>query len=216
MVAGRAILRLRDVSGIDRELLDLAARHDELLGDVEIMRSFLDALPAPVWARDATGRLIFVNAAYSRAVEAENPTDAVARELELLDQSTRGQVAHARAAGETYVGRLPAITAGVRRVFDVIDVSSEAGSAGMAIDRTEAETLRAELTRMTEAHRRVLDQLSTGVAVFLLAMGEASWSCALVSLLVAYRPQWLATWSDQMYLRRPARERLPAPQPPRR
>ncbi|MBC5782120.1 hypothetical protein H8N03_04130 [Ramlibacter sp. USB13] len=54
------------------------------------------------------------------------------------------------------------------------------------------------------------------VAVFLLAMGEASWSCALVSLLVAYRPQWLATWSDQMYLRRPARERLPAPQPPRR
>ena len=54
------------------------------------------------------------------------------------------------------------------------------------------------------------------VAVFLLAMGEASWSCALVSLLVAYRPQWLATWSDPMYLRRPARQRLPAPLPPRR
>lgn len=54
------------------------------------------------------------------------------------------------------------------------------------------------------------------VAVFLLAMGEASWTCALVSLLVAYRPQWLATWSDTMYLRRPARQRLPAPHPPRR
>jgi uncharacterized membrane protein len=54
------------------------------------------------------------------------------------------------------------------------------------------------------------------VAVFLLAMGEASWSCALVSLLVAYRPQWLATWSDPLYLRRPVRQRLPAPHPPRR
>ncbi|HET7912920.1 MAG TPA: PAS domain-containing protein, partial [Pseudolabrys sp.] len=166
VVAGRAILRLRDVSGIERELLDLAARHDELLGDVEIMRSLLDTLSAPVWARDAAGRLIFVNTAYARAVEAENPTDAVARELELLDQSTRTQVARARVAGQTYVGRLPAVTAGVRRVFDVIDASSGAGSAGMAIDRTEAETLRAELMRMTEAHRRVLDQLSTGVAVF--------------------------------------------------
>ena len=48
------------------------------------------------------------------------------------------------------------------------------------------------------------------VAVFLLAMGEASWSCALVSLLIAYRPQWLATWSEQAYLQRPARQRVPA------
>jgi uncharacterized membrane protein len=47
------------------------------------------------------------------------------------------------------------------------------------------------------------------VAVVLLALGEASWSCAIVSLLVAYRPQWLATWSDAVYLRRPARQRVP-------
>ena len=166
VIAGRAILRLRNVSGIEQELLDLAARHDELLGDVEIMRSLLDTLSAPVWARDAVGRLIFVNSAYARAVEAESPTDAVARELELLDQGARSDVARVRAAGQTYSGRLPAIAAGVRRVFDVIDASSGTGSAGMAIDRTEAETLRAELARMTEAHRRVLDQLATGVVVF--------------------------------------------------
>jgi len=166
IIAGRAILRLRDVSGIEHELLDLAARHDELLGDVELMRSLLDTLSAPVWARDAAGRLIFVNSAYARAVEADNPTDAVARELELLDQGARAEVARVRAGGGTYVGRLPAIAAGTRRVFDVIDASSGTGSAGMAIDRTEAETMRAELVRMTEAHRRVLDQLATGVAVF--------------------------------------------------
>ncbi|MEP7031728.1 MAG: PAS-domain containing protein, partial [Pseudolabrys sp.] len=41
-----------------------------------------------------------------------------------------------------------------------------AGSAGMAIDGTEVETMRAELARMIEAHRRVLDQLATGVAIF--------------------------------------------------
>ena len=44
-IAGRAVLRLRDVSGIEQELLDLAARHDQLLGDIETMRALLE-LPA--------------------------------------------------------------------------------------------------------------------------------------------------------------------------
>src|SRR5215510_7158168 len=51
-IGGRAVLRLRDVSGIEQELLDLAARHDQLLSDIETMRALLDSLPAPVWARD--------------------------------------------------------------------------------------------------------------------------------------------------------------------
>jgi signal transduction histidine kinase len=165
-VAGRAVLRLRDVSGIERELIDLAARHDKLVSDVETMKALLDSLPAPVWARDENARLIFVNQAYARAVEAKDSTDAVAREVELLDRAARDELVRARKAGEAYSGRLPAIAAGERRIFDVVDAASGAGSAGMAIDRTEVETMRAELARMIEAHRRVLDQLATGVAIF--------------------------------------------------
>ena len=37
---------------------------------------------------------------------------------------------------------------------------------GSAIDATEAETMRSALARMVDAHRRTLDQLSTGVAMF--------------------------------------------------
>ena len=165
-ISGRAVLRLRDIGGIEQELLDLAARHDRLLSDVETMKALFDLLPAPVWARDGAGQLIFVNSAYARAVEAENPADTVGRKLELLDRSAREDVARARAAGETFVGRLPAITAGVRRIFEIIDAPSGAGSSGIAIDRTEVEGMRAELGRVVEAHRRVLDQLATGVAVF--------------------------------------------------
>ncbi len=165
-VAGRAVLRLRDVSGIERELVDLAARHDRLQGDVETMQALLDSLPAPVWARGADGRLIFVNAAYARAVEAEDSTDAVTRELELLDHAARENLAHARGDGGAKSQRLPAIVAGHRRILDVVDAPSGAGSAGMAIDATEVETMRAELARMIEAHRRVLDQLATGVAIY--------------------------------------------------
>jgi PAS domain-containing protein len=165
-VGGRAVLRLRDVSGIERELIDLASRHDGLLGDVETMKGLLDSLPAPVWARGADGHLIFVNAAYARAVEAEDADGAVTREVELLDRNGREELARARAEGKAYAGRLPAIAAGQRRFFDVVDAPSGTGSAGMAIDRTEVETMRTELARMVEAHRRVLDQLATGVAIF--------------------------------------------------
>ncbi|MGH6685012.1 MAG: two-component sensor histidine kinase, partial [Pseudolabrys sp.] len=49
-VAGRAVLRLRDVSGIERDLIDLAARHDKLNGDVETLKALLESLPGPVWA----------------------------------------------------------------------------------------------------------------------------------------------------------------------
>src|ERR1035441_6305536 len=156
-VAGRAVLRLRDVSGIESELMDLAARHDRLMGDVESMKTLLNSLPAPVWARNSDGQLIFVNAAYARAVDAEDASDAVERELELLDRAARAKLNDARAGGGLYCERLPAIAAGQHRIFDVVDAPSSAGSAGMAIDATEVEAMRAELARMIEAHRRVLD-----------------------------------------------------------
>lgn len=165
-VGGRAVLRLRDVSGIERELIDLAARHDRLQSDAETLKALLDTLPAPVWARDGAGRLVFVNAAYANAVEAKDSIDAVERELEMLDRGARHDITRARSVNEAYSGRVPAIAAGQRRIFDVVDAPSGAGSAGMAIDRTEVETMRTELARMVEAHRRVLDQLATGVSIF--------------------------------------------------
>ncbi len=166
VVAGRAVLRLRDISGIEKQLLELGERHDKLFSDVSTMSALLNTLPAPVWARDAHGRLLFVNAAYARAVEAVDADDAVMRELELFDRPARQELLRAQGAGETYAARLPAIAAGQRRIFDVVAGPSGHGSAGIAIDRTEVEAMRAEHARMVEAHRRVLDQLATGVAIF--------------------------------------------------
>ncbi len=165
-IAGRAVLRLRDVSGIEEELVELAGRHDRMMSEVNTMTTLLNALPAPVWARNSEGKLVFVNAAYARAVDAADPAEAVSRELELLDSGARQKLSQAHAGGEPYSARLAAISAGERRIFDVIDAPSEPGSTGIAIDRTEAEAMRAELGRMIDAHRRVLDQLATGVAIF--------------------------------------------------
>jgi signal transduction histidine kinase len=165
-IAGRAVLRLKDASGVKRDLLDLAGRHEALLTEVASLRALVEKLPSPVWTRDAAGRLTFVNAAYARAVEASDPADAIARDLELLDSSAREAIARARAQTGAYSGRLPAIVAGARRSFDVLDFRTETGSAGLGVDATEAETMRSALARLVDAHRRTLDQLSTGVAMF--------------------------------------------------
>ena len=166
VVAGRAVLRLRDIGGIEQQLVRLAEQHDKLQADVNTMTALLDTLPAPVWARDPNGRLTFVNAAYARAVEAVDADDAVMREIELLDRPARETLLRAQAAHETYAARLPAIAAGQRRIFDVVAGPNGQGSAGIAIDRTEVEAMRAEHDRSVDAHRRVLDQLATGVAIF--------------------------------------------------
>jgi len=165
-IGGCAVLRLKDASGVKRDLADLLSRHESLRTKVTSLRSLIEALPSPVWTRDAAGQLDFVNPAYARAVEAKDAEDAVARHLELLDSGSREAITHESIASGGYSGRLPAIVAGTRRTFDVFDFKTETGSAGIGIDATEAENMRLALTRLAEAHRRTLDAVSTGVAMF--------------------------------------------------
>jgi signal transduction histidine kinase len=165
-IGGRAVLRLKEVSGVKSELGELAARHDKLLRDIDAIRTLIEALPSPIWTSDAAGRKTWVNPAYAHAVDARDDAEAVARGLELLDPAARAELATASASGEPYAARLAVIVAGTRRIFDVFDLSTRNGRAGIGIDVTEVETTRGELARTIEAHRRTLDQLPTAVAIF--------------------------------------------------
>lgn len=165
-IAGAAVLRLRELTGTRLDHATLSESFSRLETEVEEMRALLSAVPAPIWIRDAEGRLVFANHAYALAVEARNADDAITRGLELLDRSAREEALRARAEGRTFTKRLPAVVAGQRRMLDVVEVSGTRGAAGVGIDATEAEMIRAELTRGVAAHRRTLDQLATAVAIF--------------------------------------------------
>jgi signal transduction histidine kinase len=121
-IAGRAVMKLRDVSGIERKLSELKAAHEHLKAEADALRALIEALPFPVWIRDAGGTVAFANAARGRQ-----------------DQ---------------------------RRSLDVIEVPTARGLGGIGIDKTEIETLRREVARLADAHRRTLDQIATGVATF--------------------------------------------------
>src|SRR3979411_951859 len=84
-VGGQAIVRIRELSGLRRELAETNRRHKALLEETEMLRGFTAAVPWPIWAKGANGGLSYANAAYARATEAVSVADAVDRGLELLD-----------------------------------------------------------------------------------------------------------------------------------
>jgi signal transduction histidine kinase len=165
-IGGQAIVRIRDLGGLRRDFAEMTLRHDSLREETAMLRAFAAAAPWPLWARGSDGKLNFANAAYARATEAVDAADAIRRNLELLDSDDR--IAMARALNEhaTFTARLPIVIGGERRMYDVHALRAGGGSAGIALDAGEAVKLRQTLERMADAHRRTLDQLSSGVAVF--------------------------------------------------
>ena len=76
-------------------------------------------------------------------------------------RATRDEIDRSRTGGVAATRRAAVTVAGTRCSFDVVDVPLAGGSAGIGWDATEVETLRGEIARTVEAHRRTLDQLPT-------------------------------------------------------
>jgi signal transduction histidine kinase len=159
-IGGRAVLRLRNVSGIRHELGELMIRYRRQVEEAEALRTLVEEASASIWTRDAAGRLAV------RAVGGHDAGEVIERGIELFDRGARASLLRAQAAAQPYAGQAAATVMGARRGFDVESFPTRNGSAGIGIDVTEAERMRADLARLTEAHRRTLDQLSTGVAIF--------------------------------------------------
>ena len=165
-IGGQAIVRIRELGGLRRELAESNLRYKALEEEAALLRDFAAAAPWPIWAKNAKGDLRYANKAYVRATEGVNAADAIDRNLELLETDQRADLGRVLNDNSSFDARLPIVVGGERRNYDVHAMKLGDGSAGIAIDASEATALRAALVRMTEAHRRTLDQLSSGVAVF--------------------------------------------------
>ncbi|MCP4615285.1 MAG: PAS domain-containing protein [Bradyrhizobium sp.] len=163
---GQAIVRIRELSGVRRELAESSLRYRTLLQETELLRDFAGAAPWPIWAKDSQGVLRYANDAYARATEARSAADAIHRNLELLESDQCADMSRALNDNAAWSARLPVVLSGERRTYDVQAMKFPSGSAAIAVDASEVAQLKAALQRMSEAHRRTLDQLSSGVAVF--------------------------------------------------
>lgn len=161
---GRAVMRVKSLSGEKLALAELKTRHEEMQRELKRFQILLDRLPQPAWLRDGEGKIAWSNTAYAETIDRQS--GAIAIGPDILEEPARRKAAQATSSGMAYHERTPVVTHGERRVFDVFEAPHEGGSAGMAVDMTELESLRTELVRRIESHRKTLDELATGVAIF--------------------------------------------------
>lgn len=163
---GAVVLRLRDLTGERKMQAELAARNARISGELHMLHALLNSMQAPAWQQDAEGRLVWANSAYAKAVDAADAASAIRDSSSFLDASANDAMKRDRDDDGRFTARMPIVSAGERKMFEVTDVSTNVGGAGIAIDISELEKTRKELSRTDEFHGRTLDQLQTAVAIF--------------------------------------------------
>lgn len=163
---GRAVLRIREVGALRREIGEAQERSRRQVRDIQITRGLLEGLTAPVWFRAPDGKIEWVNSAYIRAVDGLSREDVRARQLELLEAKQRKTVDAALKRGRIHREIMPLIIAGERRTFDLLAVPLEGTSAFIANDAAALETAKGELSRQMATNDRTLDRVATAVAIF--------------------------------------------------
>ncbi len=124
------------------------------------LREMIDAIPMPVWRRDAGGAIVERNRAC--AAPDTPPLDLPAL---LSRHCVPGAAAAAAAPDRQWLGH--AVIGGKRRLLALAEVPRGAGGAiGYAVDRTDVESAQTELWRHINAHSEVLERIHAGVAIY--------------------------------------------------
>ncbi|HEY8194993.1 MAG TPA: ATP-binding protein [Hyphomicrobium sp.] len=199
---GRAVLRLKDISGYKLEIARIEEQHTALARDIRSSRALLNTLPMPVWLRGIDSRLIWANAAYVSAVDAKTELEVLERQIELLETRQRKAVTKAIAGGQSYNARVHLVAGGERKAHDVVVLPVDGMTAGAAIDVTDIETAQGELERQIAAYDRTLDRVETAVAIFNSEHKLVFYNAAFAKLW-SLDTDWLATRpSDSLILDR--------------
>lgn len=147
------VLWMRDATGNPGAEAQAAASAGERAAGDSRFQTLLEALPLPVWLRDAEMNLTFVNRAGVSVAVAE---------------PTRNLAARATAEGKAMSERHLLALGGSPRLIDVTEspLRSGSGTLGFAVDQSEAEEREGEFARAAAAQAQVLESLDTGIAVF--------------------------------------------------
>lgn len=163
---GRAFVRFVTLSNVRAELAELKTERNRLLTSLDTFQSLLDVIDMPVWLRGPDSKLLWVNNAYTRAVEGQDRQDVLSRGLELLGTASRERVRAAVTPERPFLDKISTVIHGHRRFLEVADVKTTSGNAGLALDVSIEEDLREELRRTIQSHAETLDHLATPVAIF--------------------------------------------------
>ena len=145
---------------------DGAAR-DSAERERERLRSVFDAVPIPVWRRDAGLALTGANRAFAAAIGV--PPDSPASALrDLADAESGRALAEAAAKSGAASERRHVIINGSRRWVELHEVrlGDSGESLGFARDLTDLEAAEAALQRHEAGHAAVLNRVTAAIAIY--------------------------------------------------
>lgn len=163
--AKHLILWWQDISDRNAQLERLRKENDRLKQELQNISNTLNALPIPVWQRDAQFKIRYCNLAFMEAAE-ENP-GASSEVLELYGnapQLARSAIEAGRAIHE----RRYIVLHGERRPYDLYEIPSadKKFTTGMALDISEMERVREEMERITSAQSDLLESAGSAMAIY--------------------------------------------------
>jgi len=164
--SGDPILAFRDLSGSLRKEVRLLDQQEKLKAHIQLMQSLFDSLPMPVWFRDRHHDISWVNRAYLRAVDIDDPYEVYEKQIELLERNQLMQIDQQLQTDGAFKERLHTIIGDRRQVFEVIAVPAGDEHVAMAIDVAAESSVQGELDRHIAAHTRTLDKVNAAVAIF--------------------------------------------------
>jgi signal transduction histidine kinase len=173
---GTATLRFRPLLGDRRHNTELAYETRRLGKQVHRLSAIIDHAPFPIWLNDRNGKLVWVNNAYMKAVDAPRIETVLEQSIRLIDEDKIKRAENENddiggGGGDGDVSdnlqtRAEVIISGNRRTMDFYKTNIESDDANFAVDMTALANVQHELDLLNKAHASTLDKLATAIAIF--------------------------------------------------
>lgn len=157
----------RDVSTHEAARLKLSAAADSAGAERDMLRALLDALPVPVWHRNADLEINFVNRLYRAAMDREDGAAGMSS-AGIMGEPGRALAERVRASAMAQSESHHVVIAGARRLMEFTEtpLPGDRGLGGYALDFTDLEDAQGELARHVAAHAEVLERIGAGVCIY--------------------------------------------------
>jgi len=165
----RAVAWVLDASvrGVEEGVADarIGSGHEVIARDPAAFLEMWNGAPFMAWRVNGALKLEWANPDYLDALEARSLDQALSRNLQ-LDQAAVDLARKAIEAGQSVEETRSAVVRGQLRTLRLRMSPVAGGAAGIAIDVTEAETAREQLSNQQRAHDETLNFLAEGIVVF--------------------------------------------------
>ena len=166
------ILWFNDITALRSERAHVAGREARAIAARDRFKDMLEALPFPVWRRNADLDVSWCNTTYAGMVEAESTAAVTDQDIELVAtghmRSPKALAYRARDEGGPRSETRHIVVQGDRRTFEITEspLAESDEILGFAHDVSDIAEARQELTPHVDAHATVLESLDTAVAIF--------------------------------------------------